>query len=97
MGISWEHIEKYKKNPTPPPSQENNMGPLDACYLTSLATRNCFLAYLYSFPFLALDIWQEDEPWVYVCLTSLGKMRTSLLSLHKDLPKKFLVYIGNNL
>jgi len=57
MGISWEHIENNKNNPTPPLSQENNAGPLDACYLTSLVARIFFLAYLYSFPFLDLNIW----------------------------------------
>jgi hypothetical protein len=66
MWISWEHIENNKNNPTLPLPQKNNIGPLDACYLTSLAVRIFFLAYLYSFPFLALDEWQEDEPWVYV-------------------------------
>jgi len=66
MEISWEHIENNKNNPTPPLSQENNMGPLDACYLTSLAARILFLAYLYSFPFLALHEWQEDEATVNV-------------------------------
>ncbi len=74
MGISWEHIENNKNNPTPPLSQENNMGPLDACCLTSLAARIFFLAYLYSFPFLDLDVWQEDEPRVYVHMFEiLGK------------------------
>jgi hypothetical protein len=57
MGISWEHIDNNKSNPTPPPSQENHMGPLDACYLTSLATRIFFLADLYSFPFLTRHVW----------------------------------------
>jgi hypothetical protein len=66
MGISWEHIENNKNNPTLPLPQENNMGPLDACYLTSLAARIFFLAYLYWFPFWALDVWQEDELWVYI-------------------------------
>jgi hypothetical protein len=76
MWISWEHIENNKNNPTLPLPlpQENNMGPLDAWYLTSLAARIFFLAYLYSFPFLALDVWQEDEPWVYVRMFEiLGK------------------------
>jgi len=74
MGISWEHIDNNKNNPTPPPSQENHMGPLDACYLTSLATCIFFLVDLYSFPFLTLDVWQENEPWVYVCMFEiLGK------------------------
>jgi hypothetical protein len=65
------------------------VGPLDALYLTSLATRIFFLTYLYSFPFLALDVQQEDEPWVYVCMFEMGKMRTSVLSLYKDMPKKY--------
>ncbi len=74
MGISWEHIENNKNNPTPPLSQENNVGPLYACYLTSLVARIFFLAYLYSFPFWDLDVWQEDEPQVYVCMFEiLGK------------------------
>jgi len=74
MGISWEHIENNKNNLTPPFSQENDVGPLDACYLTSLVVRIFFLAYLYSFPFLDLDVWQEDEPWVYVYMFEiLGK------------------------
>jgi hypothetical protein len=74
MGISWEHIENNKNNPTPPLSQENNVGPLDACYFTSLVARIFFLAYLYSFPFLDLDVWEEDEPQVYVCMFEiLGK------------------------
>jgi hypothetical protein len=68
MGISWEHIENNKNNPTPPLFQGNNVGPLDACYLTSLAARIFFLAYLCSFPFLALDVCQKDEPRVYVCM-----------------------------
>jgi len=45
MGISWEHIENNKNNPTLPLSQENNVGPLDACYLISLVARIFFLAY----------------------------------------------------
>jgi hypothetical protein len=50
------------------------VGPLDACCLTSLAARIFFLAYLYSFPFLDLDVWQEDEPQVYVHIFEiLGK------------------------
>jgi len=50
------------------------MGPLDACYLTSLAARIFFLAYFYSFPFLALDVLQKDEPWVFVHMSEiLGK------------------------
>jgi hypothetical protein len=74
MGISWEHIENNKNNPTPPLSQENNVGPLDACYLTSLVARIFFLAYWYSFPFLDLNVWQEDEPRVYVRMFEiLGK------------------------
>ncbi len=74
MGISWEHIENNKNNPTPPLSQENNVGPLDACYLTSLVARIFFLPYWYSFPFLDLNEWQEDEPRVYVRMFEvLGK------------------------
>jgi len=74
MKTWWEHIENNKNNPTPPLSQENNVGHLDACCLTSLAARIFFLAYLYSFPFLDLDVWQEDEPRVYVRMFEiLGK------------------------
>jgi hypothetical protein len=74
MGISWEHIENNKNIPTPLLSQEHNVGSLDACYLTSLVARIFFLAYLYSVPFLDLDVWQEDEPWVYVQMFEiLGK------------------------
>ncbi len=87
MGISWEHIENNKNNPTPPLSQENNVGPLDACYLTSLAARISFLAYLYSFPFLALDISQEDEPRVYVCMFEiLGKDEYPYIKICQKLP-----------
>jgi len=43
MRISWEHIENNKNNPTPPLSQENNVGPLDACYLISLVVRIFFI------------------------------------------------------
>jgi hypothetical protein len=74
MWISWENIENNKNNPTLPLSQEYNMGPLDACYFISVAIRIFFLACFYSFPFWALDIWQEDEPWVYVRMFDiLGK------------------------
>jgi hypothetical protein len=74
MGISWEHIENNKNNPTPPLSQENNVGPLDAYYFTSLVARIFFLAYLYSFSFLDLNVLQEDDPRVYVHMFEiLGK------------------------
>jgi hypothetical protein len=70
MGTHW----KQQNNPTPPLSQENNVGTLDACYLTSLVARIFFLAYLYSFPFLELNVLQEDEPQVYVHMFEiLGK------------------------
>jgi len=78
MKTQWEfhgeHIENNKNNPTPPLSQDNNVSTLDACYLTSLVARIFLLAYLYLFPFLALDVWQEYEPWVYAYMFEiLGK------------------------
>jgi hypothetical protein len=78
MGTQWEFhgntlrttkIIQHAHSP-----KKITWAPLDACYLTSLVARIFFLAYWYSFPFLDLNVWQEDEPWVYVRMFEiLGK------------------------
>jgi len=62
MRTLWEQIENNRKiqkipmnNSLPPltffPQKKNNLAPLGACWLTSLAAKNFYL-YFWSLPFL---------------------------------------------
>jgi hypothetical protein len=51
----WEQQQKSKKSNTPSPFEpKKKLGPLGACWLTSLAAKENFYAYLSSLPIFGL-------------------------------------------